>query len=182
MHSTQYTTWVCFLLGVIYISYVWFILTLRLNSIFVFINTSVNSIPVSTLICLYNSYFLLLCCALYWEGCHAYFLDIICFVTAAVIVDLHPQKWINTSLFVTHIFPTNFSVFHIFISIFEFFCFSLVVWKLFNLNLQHSKTCNQHHVYTIFKKIDIFTCFILIYTRLQRVTLTTMESVLIFYM
>ena len=36
------------------------------------------------------------------------------------------------------------------------FCCLLLLGEIFNLNIQHSKTCNQHHIYTIFEQIPIF--------------------------
>ena len=44
---------------------------------------------------------------------------------------------------------------YIFISI-TFLCCFLLLGCLFILNLQHFKSCNQHHLYNLFEKIPIF--------------------------
>ena len=106
---------------------------------------------------------------------------------------LHPQwpelkkQWINIYLFElfvtcieTHILVPNVSIYHIFISIIKFFCL-LLLEKIPNLNLQHSKKYIQHNIYTIFKKISSFSSFIFCHTRLQHVALTTREDVFIFH-
>ena len=40
----------------------------------------------------------------------------------------------------------------------SFFCCFLLISQHFTLNIQYSKTCNQHHLYIIFKQILIFLC------------------------
>ena len=142
-----------------------------------------------TEIYLCTSYDLLLGCATSWESCHAYVMYIICYLVVVILVDLHSQKWINTSLFglvVTCIekysFVPGFSISHIFISILIFFCcFSLILGQLVTLNILHPNKCIQHNIYTIFEKISSFSCFIFIHTRIQHVTLPTRKGVLIFH-
>ena len=132
---------------------------------------------------------MLLGCTIYWESCHAYFLYMICYAIFDIIIDLHLQDWIKISLFElsvtwieSHVFVSNLSISHVFIYIIKFSCCLLLLGKIINLNIKHSKTCNQHHLYTIFKKIQLFSCFIFIYTHIQWVTLTIMEGVFIFHL
>ena len=93
------------------------------------------------------------------------------------------KKWINITLLVlvvtcieTHIFVPSFSISHLFFSTTNVFYCLLILGKLFNLNIQHSKTCIQHCLYTKFEEISSFSYFIFIYTWLQCVMLTTKES------
>ena len=102
-----------------------------------------------------------------------------------ILSNLHSQKWIKISLFVssvtcieTHIFVPSFSISHVFISIIKLLCCLLLIGKLLTLIIQHYNKCNQHHLYTIFEKIPSFTCFIFDHTRLQCITLSTREGVL----
>ena len=81
------------------------------------------------------------------------------------------KSWINISLFEllvkcieTHICVPSFLISHVFISILKFFCFLLLLWQLLTLNIRHSNTCNQHHLYTIFDKIPSFSCFVFSHT------------------
>ena len=109
----------------------------------------------------------------------------ICYVILAILTDLYSQNCVDIYLFElsitcieTHILVPNFSIFHIFLSIIRFFCCFFILGKLFNLNIQHYKTCIQHHIYNILEKIFSFSCFIFSHTRLQYMTLTTREGVL----
>ena len=92
---------------------------------------------------------------------------------------LPPFKKVDEQLFVwtyhlvatcieTHILFPNFLISHIFIYPLKFFCCFLLLGEILALNIQHSKICNQHHLYTIFEKISSFHDLIFSYTRLQR--------------
>ena len=97
--------------SVIYLPCAWVVLPLRHFYICVCTNLVVNVI--------------------YMESCHAYLLYMICYAIVAILVDMHPQKWMNISLFEllvtcieTHIFVPSLSICHIFISIIKvLFCF-----------------------------------------------------------
>ena len=92
------------------------------------------------------------------------------------------QKRINIPLFElvvtcieTHILVTNFSISHKFPSVIIcFFCF-LLLGHIFPLNIQQSKICIQHNLYTIFDKMSIVSCCVFSHTRIQCMTLTTRE-------
>ena len=138
-----------------------------------------------TVICFCTSYYMLLGYTPSWEVCHEYLLYIICYDIVAILVDLNEQNWMNISFFElfvlcieTRILVPIFSIYHIFTSIIRVFCRLLLLGNIFNLNIQHSKTCNQHHLYTIFEQIPSFSCFIFSHTRLQRVILITRKGVL----
>ena len=55
----------------------------------------------------------------------------------------------------------------------------LLLDNLLTFHFQHFKKFNQHHLYTEFEKISSFSCFVFGHTRLQFVTLTTREGVII---
>ena len=121
------------------------------------------------------------------ESCCVYFL--ICSYTVAILFDLHPQKWINISslelvvtFIETHIFATKFSISHIFLSVIYIYIYFLLLGELFTFHIQHSKTCNQHYLYTILEKITSFSLFIFGHTRIQYMTLTNREGVFIFHL
>ena len=78
---------------------------------------------------------------------------------------------------ITYINSNFLDISYIYLS-FKVFCYFLLLGQIFTFNPQHSKTCNQHHIYTIFDKVSIFSCFILGHMRLQWATLTTREGVL----
>ena len=80
-----------------------------------------------------------------------------------------------------HISVPNFSIYHIILYILKFLCCFLILGQLFTLNLQHSKKCIQHRIYTIFDQIYSFSLFIFIHTHLQRVTLITRKGIFIFH-
>ena len=145
---------------VLYTPSAWVIPPLHHSYIYFCINMFVKIISIFTAIYLCNSYYILLGCNPYWEYCHTYFLYNICCYLVEILVYLYSQKWINISLFVlvvtcieAHIFVPSFSIYHIFISTMKFFCCFLLLGQLFNLNLQHSKTRVQNHVYAIFEII-----------------------------
>ena len=122
-----------------------------------------------------------------WEDCNQYLLYMICYAIFIILVDLYSHKWIDISLFelvVTciekHIIVPSLSISNIFISIITFFCCLLLLSKIFTLDSQRSKTCNQHHIYTIFDKIPNFSCLIFGHTRLECVSITAREGVLYF--
>ena len=95
----------------------------------------------------------------------------------AILIDLIFKKWVFTCI-ETHIFVASFSIYHVFISIIKFlYCF-LLLGKLFTLIIQHSKTCNQHNLYTIFDKIPSLSWVIFFHTWLQCGPLTTTKGVL----
>ena len=169
----------------LYIYYVWVIIPLRCCYILICIYMFVNVISIFTEICWCSSYNVILGCTTSWEYCHAYVLYILCYPIFFVLVDLHSQKCIDISLFElvvtcieTHIFVPSLSISRVFISIIKNLCFLLLLGKLFALNIQHSKICNQYHLYTIFEQIPSFPCFFLSYTQIQCVSLTNREGVL----
>ena len=145
-----------------------------------------NFIPIVTAICLCTSYDPLLGCATSWGSFRAYFLYITFYCLVVILIYLYSQRCINISLFEsvvtyieTHICVPSFLISHIFISVIKFFCFfSLLLGQPFTLNILHPKTCIQHNIYTIFEKTFRFSFFVLIHTRLQRVTLTTRKGFL----
>ena len=100
----------------------------------------------------------------------------------AIFIDLNSQNWINILMFglvvtciETHILVTNFSISHKFPSVIIcFFCF-LLLGHIFPLNIQQSKICIQHNLYTIFDKMSIVSCCVFSHTRIQCMTLTTRE-------
>ena len=166
----------------LYLSYVWVILPLYFRYIHNCINMFVNVIYMFLVICWCTSYYLLLVVTPSWESCHAYFLYIIFYSVVAILVDLFSQKRINIPLFElvvtcieTHILVTNFSISHKFPSVIIcFFCF-LLLGHIFPLNIQQSKICIQHNLYTIFDKMSIVSCCVFSHTRIQCMTLTTRE-------
>ena len=147
----------------LYISYLWVILFLVCRYIQIFINMFMNVIYMFTAICWCTSYNIILGCTPFWEDCYAYFLYIIFNAIVATLIDLHSKKLINISLFElfvtcieTHISVPILSISHLFISIIKCFFGFLLLGQIFTLNLQHSKTCSKHHLYTIFNKISSF--------------------------
>ena len=61
------------------------------------------------------------------------------------------------------------------------FCCFLLLVHLLTFNIQHSKTCNQHHPYTIFGKTSSFKYFIFGHIRLEYGTLITWKGVFILH-
>ena len=159
---------------VLYLSYVLVIIPLYFHYIRILINLFANVTYMFTAIYCCILYYMLLVCTPYLKAFNSHLMYMICYIIVAILIDLHPKKWINTYLFElvvtcieTHILVPNFSIFHRFISIIIFFCSFLLLGHIFALNFQHSKTCIQHHLYTIFEKIPRFSCFIFSHTRLQ---------------
>ena len=97
----------------------------------------------------------------YW-GSLLHILPDLCF-QCLPLIELDSQKCIDIYLFElffmcikTHIFVPSFSISHLFVYIINvFYCF-LLLGKLLTLNIQHYKTCNQHHIYTIVEEIPSF--------------------------
>ena len=56
---------------------------------------------------------------------------------------------------ITYINSNFLDISYIYLS-FRVFCYLLLLGQIFAFNPQHSKTCNQHHIYTIFDKVSIF--------------------------
>ena len=107
------------------------------------------------------------------------------YAIVAILIDLYSQKSANISLFQlvvtfieTYIFVPSFSISNLFMSIIKVFCCLLLLGKLFTLNIQHSKICNQHHIDTIIDQVTSFSCFISGHTQLQCVPITTREGAL----
>ena len=130
-----------------------------------------NVVSIFTLICWYPSYDLILGCTTYCDAWYEYFLYMLCYAVFTVVVNLYLQQWINISLFELvviciepHILVPNFSISHIFPSVIKCFCCFSLLGRLFTSNIQHSKTCIQHHFYTIFEKISSVSCLVFIHT------------------
>ena len=173
---------------ILYLSYVWVILSLYFRYIRICIHMFVNVIYMFTVVCWCTSCDLILGCTLSWESYHAYFLYMICYAIVAILIDLNSQKCINVSLFElvvtcieTDISVSSFSISLGFISIIKWLCCFLILGKLFNLNIQHSKKYNQHHLYIIFEKIPRFPCCGFVHTRIQCVTLKNKGRCFIFH-
>ena len=149
VYVIQYNCWLYLILGIFPI------LILYCHYIRIWINMFVNIISMFTAICWCTSYYLV-------EVCHTYFLYMICCAIFTILIELHSKNCINTSFFElvftcieTPIFVPSFSISHVFISIINFYVF-LLLGNIFTLNIQHSNTCNQHHLYTIFEKYPVF--------------------------
>ena len=106
-------------------------------------------------ICSCTLYNLLFGCNQCWEDCREYLLYMIYYATVTILIYLHPQYFLNTSLLdftnlvdiciETHILIPNLSISHIFIYIYFKICCFLLLHQLFTFNPKYSNKCNQHH-------------------------------------